>query len=85
MTPEELLALYSPFLVNWFLMWLTNVAESRPPPKQEEEEDPPILHNQDYEHKHRNHRHHHHHHHHNAGESVAEMGWNVSSFLRGGH
>ena len=83
MTPEELLVLYSPFLVNWFLMWLTNVAERKPPPAKEE---PVILHHPEYEpHKHKHHHRHHHHHYHAAGDSVAEMVWNVSSFLRGGH
>lgn len=30
MTPAELTTLYSPFLICWFLIWLTNMAESMP-------------------------------------------------------
>lgn len=29
MTPEELMALYAPFLLNFFLIWLTNVSERK--------------------------------------------------------
>jgi hypothetical protein len=29
MTPQELMALYTPFLLNFFLIWLTNLSERK--------------------------------------------------------
>ena len=90
MTPQELLALYSPFLINWFLVWLTNVAErgkTEPPPANSgrDKEDPAIIVSTHHNHHGNHHHHHRHHHQHQHGDTVADMVWNVSSFLRGVH
>jgi hypothetical protein len=86
MTPQELLAVYSPFLINWFLVWLTNVAEraTPPAPAHAEKEDPIIIVNTHHNHG-KHHGKHRHHHHHPHTDSLANMVWNVSSFLRGDH
>lgn len=69
MTPVELMTLYMPFLICWFLIWLTNMAEyvpqavkHKPEPRLEEAKD------KDY----------------SSPQTMLDLSsihWNVSSFL----
>jgi hypothetical protein len=68
MTPVELTTLYSPFLICWFLIWLTNMAEHMPTEKQK-------THQPAEKHRHTNT--------HKAQTETenTQLQWNVSSFL----
>lgn len=82
MTPEELLALYAPFVLSWCLVWLTNESEkeaisAHQPPANDE--DPAAEFAEQPAHQPRHHRVRKHHR--SAETHTAELIWNVSNFF----